>query len=580
MSSFDNLGIKPTVLQAISEIGYENPTPIQEKVIPQLINEEEDVIALAQTGTGKTAAFGLPLLTRVDTSKKHTQGLVLSPTRELAVQIADELKNFAKYDKQIRVTTVYGGANITTQIKDLRKGTTIVVATPGRLNDLIKRKEVKLEHVEYVILDEADEMLNMGFKEEIDFALEKTPDSKKVWLFSATMAREVRAIANNYMKAPVEVNAGKVNTLNANIKHQSLFVDRSLKYEALKRVIGANPGLFGVIFCRTKAETNELSEKLFKDGFNVGALNGDLSQKQRDAVMASFKAHRIDLLIATDVAARGIDVSDVTHVLHYNIPDEIEFYTHRSGRTARAGKEGISIIIGTGRDARRVKDLKRSLKIEIEEISVPSGETLLENQARSWAQRIDTVEIKDGDFDVMYNCAIEELTELSKEDLIKKLVTQKFSKTIRNAMRSDGDFVDKGRSSSREDRDDGRFTRMEVNIGKRDEVTKKEILDFICDIAKVTPKVIGDIYVERLWTAVEIEKEKAEVIAEAFKGVEVDGREVVFKEAQRKKSGGRRGGSSDRRGGYRGGDRKPRGGGDRRGGSGDRRRSGGRNRNY
>ena len=345
MNPFEQLGLETPILKAITDMGFETPSEIQQKAIPTLLGEDTDMVALAQTGTGKTAAFGFPLLQKINTDSKHTQGLILSPTRELCLQIASELKNYAKYLPQINVVAIYGGASIDDQAKQLKKGAQIIVATPGRMQDMIKRNFVDITNISYCILDEADEMLNMGFYEDINAILSYTPQDKSTWLFSATMPNEVAKIARKFMRKPIEITVGTRNQASNTVQHEYYLVNGRHRYLALKRLADANPDIFSVVFCRTKRDTQAVAEKLIEDGYNAAALHGDLSQNQRDLVMKSFRARQIQMLVATDVAARGIDVDDITHVIHYQLPDEIETYNHRSGRTGRAGKSGISMVI-------------------------------------------------------------------------------------------------------------------------------------------------------------------------------------------------------------------------------------------
>ena len=359
MNPFLELGIREEVVKAISEIGFEKPSEIQEKAIPVLLTGSDDFVGLAQTGTGKTAAFGLPLLEQLDFSQKHPQALILCPTRELCLQIAKDLEKFAKYIDNVHVVAVYGGANISDQLRQIRRGVQIVVATPGRMLDIIGRNAIDFSSVKYVVLDEADEMLNMGFQEDINNILSETPEDKKTWLFSATMPREVRRIAQKYMTDPFELTVGTKNTGNANIEHQYFLVKARDKYAAFKRIVDSNPEIFGIVFCRTKIETQEIAEALIKDGYNADSLHGDLSQQQRDKVMKRYRDRSLQLLIATDVAARGIDVNDVTHVINFSLPDEIENYTHRSGRTARAGKTGISISLINIKEQSKIRQLEK-----------------------------------------------------------------------------------------------------------------------------------------------------------------------------------------------------------------------------
>uniref|UniRef100_UPI003342DE08 DEAD/DEAH box helicase n=1 Tax=Pseudopedobacter sp. TaxID=1936787 RepID=UPI003342DE08 len=355
MNPFNELGIRHDIVNAITELGFTNPTPIQESAIPVLLSGSNDFVGLAQTGTGKTAAFGLPLLELIDNTKNHPQALILCPTRELCLQISNDLKNFSKNLKNVNVVAVYGGANIVNQLREIKRGVQIVVATPGRMLDIINRKAIDFSNVNYVVLDEADEMLNMGFQDDINDILSTTPDTKKTWLFSATMPKEVRRIAENYMTNPHELTVGKQNSGNANIEHEYYIVKARDKYAAFKRIVDFNPDIFGIVFCRTKIETQEIAEALVKDGYNADSLHGDLSQQQRDKVMKRYREKNLQLLIATDVAARGIDVNNVTHVINYSLPDEIENYTHRSGRTARAGRTGVSIAIINSREIHKIR---------------------------------------------------------------------------------------------------------------------------------------------------------------------------------------------------------------------------------
>ena len=345
MNLFEQLGLDEPILRAITDMGFETPSEIQQKAIPTLLEDDTDMVALAQTGTGKTAAFGFPLLQLIDTDSRLTQGLILSPTRELCLQIASELKNYAKYLPKVNVVAVYGGASIEEQARSLKKGAQIIVATPGRMQDMIRRNFVDISHINYCVLDEADEMLNMGFYEDITAILSHTPKEKSTWLFSATMPNEVARIARQFMRKPIEITVGTRNQASSTVQHEYYVVNGRHRYQALKRLADANPDIFSVVFCRTKKDTQAVAEKLIEDGYNAAALHGDLSQNQRDLVMKSFRARQIQMLVATDVAARGIDVDDITHVIHYQLPDEIETYNHRSGRTGRAGKSGISMVL-------------------------------------------------------------------------------------------------------------------------------------------------------------------------------------------------------------------------------------------
>lgn len=373
MNKFEQLGLNPAILKAIEDMGFESPSEVQEKAIPILLQEDTDIVALAQTGTGKTAAFGFPLIQKISAESKHTQGLILSPTRELCLQITNELKNYAKHTPGMNTVAIYGGASITDQAKQIKRGAQIIVATPGRMQDMINRKLVDISKIEYCVLDEADEMLNMGFFEDITAILSHTPKEKNTWLFSATMPKEVSTIAKKFMRSPQEITVGNRNEGTSNVSHEYYLVNSRDRYSALKRLADANPDIFSVIFCRTKRDTQKIAEQLIEDGYNAAALHGDLSQNQRDLVMKSFRNRTIQMLVATDVAARGIDVDDITHVINYQLPDEIETYTHRSGRTGRAGKSGVSMVIVSKSELRKIKSIERIIKQNFKQKDIPDG---------------------------------------------------------------------------------------------------------------------------------------------------------------------------------------------------------------
>ena len=399
INPFKLLGISDDVVNAVKDLGFENPTPIQEQAIPVLLEGNNDFVGLAQTGTGKTAAFGLPLIELIDFSSKKPQALILCPTRELCLQIASDIKNYSKNTPGASVVAVYGGANIMQQLREIRNGVQVVVATPGRMLDIIGRKAIDFSSVKYVVLDEADEMLNMGFQEDINDILSTTPDDKKTWLFSATMPPEVRRIAKNYMDNPTELTMGTKNTGNVNIEHEYYVVRARDKYAALKRIVDFNPEIFAVVFCKTKMDTQDVAEKLIKDGYNPDALHGDLSQQQRDKVMQRFRDRNMQLLIATDVAARGIDVNNVTHVVNYSLPDEIESYTHRSGRTGRAGKTGISICIINSKELGKIRQIERIIGKSFTKAELPTGFDVCEKQLFSLVHKVHNVEVNDSQID-------------------------------------------------------------------------------------------------------------------------------------------------------------------------------------
>ena len=397
MLSFETLGLSVEILEAVRKLGFETPTPVQSKAIPVLLKGDQDVVALAQTGTGKTAAFGLPLIQLIDEEENTTRALVLAPTRELCMQITSDFENFSRSVKRLNIVAVYGGASITDQIKKIKRGAQIIVATPGRLMDLLDRKVVNLKDIQYLVLDEADEMLNMGFKEDIDHILSHTSEDKKVWLFSATMPSEVRRIANTYMDEPVELTVGDKNQGNQNILHQYMVVEDRDRYLALKRIVDYNLEIFGVIFCRTKADTQRIAEHLIKDGYNADSLHGDLTQQQRDRVMKNFRSKALQLLVATDVAARGIDVNNITHVIHMNMPDEIEFYTHRSGRTARAGKTGVSIALISRKELQKIRQIEKMIKVSFEKVLVPTGQEVCEKRVINIVHRLREVHLAENE---------------------------------------------------------------------------------------------------------------------------------------------------------------------------------------
>ncbi len=533
MKSFDDLGLSGQLVETIRQMGFESPTPIQEQAIPILLTGNTDLVGLAQTGTGKTAAFGLPLLELIEDSNRSTQALILAPTRELSVQITSDLEKFSAGMKNLSIVTVYGGASISDQIRKIRKGVQIIVATPGRLIDLLSRKVVDLTAIRYVILDEADEMLNMGFKEDIDDILSTTPKQKNVWLFSATMPREVREISKNYMTNPQELTMGERNQGNENIDHQYIAVDDRDKYLALKRFVDYTPDIFGVIFCRTKIDTQKIAEHLIKDGYNADSLHGDLTQMQRDRVMRSFKNKTLQLLVATDVAARGIDVSGITHVIHMNMPDEMEYYTHRSGRTARAGKKGISLAIISKKEIGRIQQVERGLKRKFSKINVPTGDEVCQNKLLALVHKVKQVEVNEEEIDSFLPEVYHELKDLTKEDIIKRFASIEFNRFL-EYYRDAKDLNNKsdGRTRSYESSGDAggdQFAtgdRIFINVGKMDDLEKGTLLGLICDFGEVTGDVVGKIDLKGAYSFFEVDKKYTEQIMKGFEGVEVRGRKV------------------------------------------------------
>ena len=529
MKSFESLGLSRGLVESVLQIGFEIPTPIQEKAIPVLLKGNRDFVGLAQTGTGKTAAFGLPLLELVDDNSRDTQALVLAPTRELGLQITSDLENFSEKFKKFNIVAVYGGSSISEQIRKVKKGAQIIVATPGRLIDLIDRKAINLSSIQYVVLDEADEMLNMGFKEDLDKILSFTPEEKNTWLFSATMPREVKSIMKNYMSDPFELTVGEQNVGNVNIEHTYVMVQEKDKYPALKRILDYNPEIFGLIFCRTRIDTQRIAEMLMKDGYNADALHGDLTQQQRDRVMMKFRQRSLQILVATDVAARGIDVEDITHVIHMNIPDEMEFYTHRSGRTARAGKKGISIAMISKRELGRVRQLEKTLKSSFKRMTVPTGPEVCQKQLLALMHKVREVKVNEAEIGEFLPAVYEELKDVTKPELIKRFASIEFNRFLdyyRNAPDLNQDERRGIGSSSDSDRDAISGSRFFINLGKMDGLEKGDLLAFIDEACGVDGRNIGRIELKGAYSFFEVEKDKTDAILSGFKGVDYKGRQV------------------------------------------------------
>lgn len=549
MNIFTTLGLSDALVKTIQSLGYEKPTPVQEQAIPVLLEAPTDLVCLSQTGTGKTAAFGLPLIEIVDDQDRTTQALILAPTRELCVQIKNDLANYTKGVKPLNIVPVYGGASIMEQIKQLRRGAQIVVATPGRLMDLIDRKAIDISQVEIVVLDEADEMLNMGFKEDIDFILSHTPEEKSVWLFSATMPDEIQRIASRYMTDPFEIAVGSKNSGNTNIEHQYMLVDDRHRYDAMKRVIDCNPDLFGVVFCRTKSETQEVAEKLMRDGYNADALHGDLSQGQRDKVMKAFKNKTLQLLVATDVAARGIDVNNITHVIHLNMPDEIEYYTHRSGRTARAGKTGISIAIVTKRELHKIRQIEKKINTQFAQKMVPTGTEVCKVRLLELVQRLHDVKFAEKEIENFLPAVLKELEDLSKEEVIKRFTSLEFNRYF-DYYRDSPDLnkkMEKGEKDfSGGDRLDGDYEKMFISIGKMEGLDTGKLLGLICERANVPKRAVGRITVKGAYSFFEAEQSFAEAIKANLHGFDYKGRRIrVEIETSKPKREARRGKRDD-----------------------------------
>ncbi len=576
MNNFSKLGLSPKVIEVLDEIGFTEPTPIQEKAIPVLLeNDPTDFIGLAQTGTGKTAAFGLPLIDLIDTDDKSTQALIMAPTRELGQQTAEQLVNFSKNNRNLNVEVVYGGAAIVNQIKALRKPTQIVVATPGRLLDLIKRKAIKLNNVRHVVLDEADEMLNMGFKEDIDEILSHTLEEKVIWLFSATMPADIRRIVKKYMVSPMEVAVNTEEKTNVNISHQYVVTKGTNKIAALRRFMDIQPSMRGIMFCRTKRETQEIADELGDIGYGVEALHGDLSQAQRDAVMKRFKTRSMQLLMATDVAARGIDVNDLTHVLHHKLPDQLESYTHRSGRTARAGKKGISLAFINPREGRRITELENKMKIKFEKIEVPDLKELKTSRITNWANLIINTEV-DKQADTILADLHEKFDHLSKDDILKRLITTQLEHLL-VAGGGDGNLNENQGSESNSRAKTG-FNRYYVNLGLIDGLTEADLMHFLVDVSGIEQKYFEDMTIQKNCSFFNADATQDKDLVKEFDGIEVEGRKVRLNREEgtaRRSSGGggNRGGRNRRDSGGR--SDRSRGGRSSGGGGGDRNRGGG-----
>ena len=560
MNKFEQLGLNESLLRAIKDLGFENPSEVQEKAIPVLLEQNTDLVALAQTGTGKTAAFGFPLIQKIDAENKNTQALILSPTRELCLQITNEIKLYSKYIKGLHTVAVYGGASITEQAREVKRGAQIIVATPGRMQDMINRGLVNIKNIDFCILDEADEMLNMGFYEDICSILSDTPDEKNTWLFSATMPAEVARIAKQFMSNPEEITVGHKNSGSATVSHEYYVVNARDRYEALKRLADANPDIFSVVFCRTKRDTQAVAEKLIEDGYNAAALHGDLSQAQRDGVMKSFRGRQIQMLVATDVAARGIDVDNVTHVVNYQLPDEIETYNHRSGRTGRAGKLGTSIVIVTKSELRKIHSIERIIQQKFQEKTIPSGIEICEIQLLHLANKIKDTEV-DHDIDTYLPAINEVLDGLSKEELIKKMVSVEFNRFI-NYYKSKRDLTgergsDRERSSEPREIRAGDPVRYFINIGARDDFDWMQLKDFIKETLDLGRDDVFKVDVKEGFSFFNTDGEHTDKVMSILNGYDMNGRRINVEISKndgggRRDHNGRNSGGGRREGGFRG----------------------------
>lgn len=557
MSNFSSFGLKPEIIKAVDELGFVNPMPVQAEVLPILLSRDTDMLALAQTGTGKTAAFGLPLLQKCSTNTSAVEALILSPTRELCVQIAKDLENFAKYMPGFRVAAVYGGASIDRQLSELARGVKIVVATPGRMLDIIRRGKVNFSSLHTVVFDEADEMLNMGFKEELDGILEQTPENKNTWLFSATMPKEIRGITKKYMSDPVEVTVGNRNEGSANVTHHYYMVHARDRYRALKRIIDFYPDIYSIIFCRTRRETQEVAELLIKDGYNADALHGDLSQAQRDNAMSRFRLKNLQLLVATDVAARGLDVNNLTHVLNYNLPDDIEQYTHRSGRTGRADKTGISISVISMKEKGKIRDIEKQIRKTFEAKEIPSGKEICEKQLFRVVDRMENVDLSLTEIDTYLPAIYQKLEHIGKEDLIKRFVALEFNRFLEYYQNApDMQEVSDGKRNERGRDGDGReYVRLFINIGKIDGVQPQNLIGLMNDYVKDRDLKIGRIEILKTFSFIEIDAKYQVNAVEALQKAIYNDRKVFAEVSkdQPRSGGDRRSGGGGSRGGYGGG---------------------------
>ena len=540
MKNFEEMGFTPGILKAISALGFEQPMPVQENVIPLMLGDECDIIALAQTGTGKTAAFGLPLVQATDTDTNDTQALILCPTRELCMQITSDLADYSRFTGKLKILAVYGGASIDNQISALRKGVHIIVATPGRLIDLIGRRAAKLSSVTTVILDEADEMLNMGFLDSINEILEEVPAGRRTLLFSATMSNEIATIARKYMTDPVEITIGTKNATAENVSHQYYLVHSKDKYKALKRLADSEPDIYGIVFCRTRRETQEVASMLIEDGYNADALHGDLSQAQRDTVMQKFRVRNLQLLVATDVAARGLDVDDLTHVINYSLPDDLEVYTHRSGRTGRAGKKGISVTLITPRERSTIRQLEKKVKKSFKSLPIPTGSEICSRQLLHWVKKLETVVTEHQEIDKFLPEIEEKLFQLDREELLKRVVSLQFDKFLDDYRYGEDIFSPEG---SREESwekgkrgpkgsSDAKYKRLFINLGKTDGFYPEQLIELVNKNTKGRKVPIGQIDLMKTFSFFEVEEEYSDEIIAALNNAKFNDRRVAVEIAQ------------------------------------------------
>lgn len=564
MNTFKTMGLNQSLLQALEDLGFVNPTAVQEQAIPKIINSDKDLIALAQTGTGKTAAFGLPILEKLSSNTKSVQAIIICPTRELCLQITKDLESYSAYMNGIRIQAVYGGADAKKQIDGLKRNPQIVVGTPGRTLDLINRRALKINDVKWVVLDEADEMLNMGFREDIDLILESTPEEKQTLLFSATMPNDVRRIASQYMYQPDEVSIGKTNQASNNVEHQYYMVRASNRYLALKRIADINPNVYGIVFCRTRREAKDIADRLIQDGYNADALHGDLSQAQRDTVMDKFRRGQLQLLVATDVAARGIDINELTHVINYNLPDDPEVYVHRSGRTGRAGNQGVSIIIAHSREGRRIRELERLIQKPIVQKLVPTGEEIVEKRLFASIEKIENIEVDEAQIAPFMDTISEKLSWMDRDELLRRFVSLEFNTYLeyyKNAPDLNELGSDKGGDrDSRRRRSSKGYTRFFIGRGKKNRMKAPNLIGLINDVTNTKDISIGEIEILRNFSFFEADSEYEDLILKSFEGTEY--LVQVSKPVNNSEGGGsdRRRGDHRRSDSFRGGRSKSNGG--------------------
>ncbi len=542
MKSFDEFAFEPELNQAISDLGFTEPTPIQSKAIPHLLTSEIDLIALAKTGTGKTAAYGLPIIQQIDRNSNLTQALIICPTRELCMQITNDMTSYAKHFHSIKITAVYGGARIDTQISKLKKGTQIVVGTPGRMLDLINRKKLNVSQIRTLVLDEADEMLTMGFKEELNGILSGTPKDKQTLLFSATMPEQIRSMTKKYMHKPKEITVGKKNTGADNVKHQYYMVHAGDKYDALKRIADINPDIYGIVFCRTRKETKDIADKLIRDGYNADALHGDLSQAQRDVVMRRFREEHLQFLVATDVAARGLDVNNLSHIINYNLPEDFDIYLHRSGRTGRAGKSGISISIVHARAGKYIKDLEKKIGKPFEHVLVPNGEEVCEKRLFNLIDRIHKIEVDEEQILPFLPDIYEKFASLSKEEIIKKLVWVEFNRFLSYYKDSpDLNFTPRGGKNSKGKKDrKGRyevnFARFYINLGLNHSLTAQRLMGIVNEKMRNSNALFGKIEIMKKFSFFEIDKECTDELLASFDNAKHKGEQLLVELVRKPKT--------------------------------------------